>query len=133
MKIGTLAERTDVSKQTVRFYERRGLIPEPPRTGGGQRTYPGRTADRIRFIKRAQEIGFTLAEIGDLLALRAGDGTSNEEVREKAAAKLAEIEEKMEALGEIREALSGLIRRCEETGSENACPILEEFEPHTDS
>lgn len=122
-----------MSIQTVRFYERRGLIPEPPRTGGGQRKYPERTADRIRFIKRAQEIGFTLEEIGELLALRADADTSNQAVREKAAVKLEEIEEKMDALEEMRGALQGLIRRCERTGPEGDCPILEEFESRASS
>lgn len=127
MKIGTLADRADVSIQTVRFYERRGLIPEPPRTDGGQRTYPERTTERIGFIKRAQEIGFTLEEIGELLALRKDEETSNEEVRAKAASKLAEIEEKLDALEEMRGALQGLIRRCARTGPDGDCPILDEF------
>lgn len=130
MKIGDLADRTDVSIHTVRYYERRGLIPEPPRTDGGFRTYPERTVSRIRFIRRAQELGFTLEEIGELLALRGGSETAADEVRRTANAKLEEIEEKMRALEEIRDALVGLIRRCEEAASTGDCPILDEFEPN---
>lgn len=130
MKIGDLADRTDVSIQTVRYYERRGLIPEPPRTDGGFRTYPERTISRIRFIKRAQKLGFTLGEIGELLALRGGSETASDEVRRTASAKLEEIEEKLRALEEIRDALSGLIRRCEEAAPTGDCPILDEFEPN---
>ena len=124
IKIGHLASRAGVGVDTVRFYERRGLLAEPERTASGYRTYDPATVARLRFILRAKELGFTLKEIADLLALRR-DGDPCAEVREIAAQKIGEIDDRMRGLGQIREALARLAIRCEEREASGDCPLLE--------
>ena len=110
MRIGELAERADVSVQTVRYYERRGLIPEPPRSSGGYRLYDETYVRRLHFIGRAQELGFTLKKIKKLLALRTGPEVECAEVRSIAEAKLADVEDKIRDLQRIRKVLGHLTR-----------------------
>jgi DNA-binding transcriptional MerR regulator len=98
LKIGQLAQRAAVNLQTIRYYEREGLLPEPPRLSSGYRLYTDSMVRRVRFIKRAQEIGFSLAEIRELLSLRADGRRERNEVRAIARAKIADIEDKMRTL-----------------------------------
>ena len=98
LKIGVLAERAQVNLQTLRYYERERLLPEPPRLSSGYRAYPDNAVRRVRFIKRAQDIGFTLAEIRELLSLRIDPTRERTEVRELAQARIAEIEGKIRTL-----------------------------------
>ena len=128
LKIGELAERADVNLQTIRYYEREGLLPEPPRLSSGYRVYPDSTVRRVRFIKRAQEIGFSLAEIRELLSLRIDAQRTSAEVRSLAEAKIADIEWKMRTLKAMKTALHRLTERCSGCGPASECPILESID-----
>ena len=128
MKIGQLAKEADVNVETVRYYERRGLIPEPPRRPSGYREYSQESVTRIRFIKGAQDLGFSLTEINKLLALRVDAGTNCEDVRRQAQAKLDEISEKISALQQLQGALTELVVACDRGGPHGECPILEAIE-----
>ena len=124
MKTSEVADRAGVNLQTVRYYERRGLIPEPPRSDAGYRQYDADDVARIRFIKRAQELGFSLDEIEALLSLRAESGTSSRHVKRHAEAKIADIEEKIRDLERMKRTLEELAERCTGEGSVADCPIL---------
>lgn len=128
LKIGEVAERGAVNLQTIRYYEREGLLPAPPRRASGYRMFPESTVRRIRFIKRAQELGFTLAEIRELLALRVEKGRKSSEVRALAEAKIADIETKIHSLSAMKNALTGLTAQCSGCGPASECPILESIE-----
>ena len=128
LKIGEVAERSGVNLQTIRYYEREKLLPEPPRLASGYRIYPDLTVRRIRFIKRAQEIGFTLAEIRDLLAIRINADRDSSEVRSLAQAKITDIEEKIQTLHRMKEALVRITERCSGCGPTSECPILERID-----
>lgn len=119
-----VAERADVNIDTVRYYEKRGLLPEPPRTSAGYRKYSAEHVAHIRFIKRAQELGFTLEEIGELLKLRVIPG-AGAEVREKTAEKVAEIEGKIHDLERIRLKLLELAEACDHHGTPDSCRVLD--------
>src|SRR5262245_22960400 len=108
MKIGEVAKRSGVRIDTLRYYERRGLIDEPERLHSGYREYGEDVPQVIRFIKRAQELGFTLTEVQDLLALRDGAGGDRAAARGVAEAKLVEIDRKIRALQAMRGALAHL-------------------------
>lgn len=127
--IGQAAREADVNIETFRYYERRGLVPEPPRSQGNYRLYPGETVRRVRFVKRAQELGFTLNEIRDLLALRESAEATCDDVRVQAVEKVRDIEEKIRSLKAMREAISTLVNRCPGEGPVGACPIIESLEP----
>lgn len=128
MRIGELARRAGVNVQTVRYYERRGLLHDPRRRGDGYREYSEATLDRLRFIRRAQELGFTLGEIGELLELRLDPGTKAADVKTRAEAKITEIEEKVRDLQQIRHALVHLAGRCHgRKGPVGECPLLDEL------
>lgn len=122
LTIGRLAELGGVNLETVRYYERRGLLPKPPRTEAGYRQFPPDTAQRLRFIKRAQELGFSLEEIRDLLALRV-EPRNCVDVRARAQAKIADIEEKMKTLAAMKSTLRNLVNQCEQSAS-GECVIL---------
>ena len=124
MRIGALAEAAGVNIPTVRYYERRGIIPRPPRTSSGYRRYDQDVLDRIRFIKRAQDLGFTLEEIGDLLALRVDDRRACGVVEAATRAKLADVQAKLRDLQRLRNVLTRLVRSCQEKIPTNECPIL---------
>lgn len=125
LTIGQLAKKAKVNIQTVRYYERRGLIPEPPRRRSGYRQYSHDDLERIQFIRHAQEVGFTLREISELLSLRVHPNTTCTQVRERAKAKIAEIEEKIHALERMKTALTRLAAKCQGDGPTSECPILE--------
>lgn len=124
LTIGQLAAQTNVHTETIRYYERRGLLPVPPRRASGYRAYPKENLARVRFIKSAQALGFTLDEIGQLLALRVHAGTSCEQVRIRAEQKLSEVTQKIEALQQMERALKTLIAACVQDGPQGECPIL---------
>lgn len=122
---GQLAARAGVNPETVRYYEQRGLLPAPPRSPGGYRLYTGETVRRLRFIKRAQELGFTLAEIHDLLSLRAGPSPTRADVRRRAQEKIEEIEAKLHDLTSMKQTLESLVRACHGDGPAEDCPIVQ--------
>ena len=123
LTIGALAKAAHVGVETIRFYQRKGLLAVPPRAGGIRR-YDKRDVERLHFIRRAQAAGFTLAEIGELLALDAGDDRAR--ARELASARIAALDEKIAELKEARTALARLARECGE-GREGPCPIIASF------
>ena len=123
--IGSVAREAGVGIETVRFYEREGLIGKPPRTPSGYRQYPEEAIERIRFIQRAKGLGFSLAEIRDLLALRVRPESECEDVRLRAEAKIADIEARMRDLDAMRRVLTELTRACATGKPTSECPILE--------
>ncbi len=127
MKIGELSKRTAIPIDTIRYYERRGLIPAAPRSPSGYRCYGRDTVRRLRFIRQSKALGFRLDEIAQLLAL-SHDGTACEEVQAVARAKAAEIESRIARLGRMHEVLMALARACETSGNDAPCPILEALE-----
>ena len=127
LTISRLARLGGVNLETVRYYERRGLLPKPRRTEAGYRQFPPDTAERLRFIKRAQELGFSLGEVGELLALRVEPEQNRADVRARAEAKIANIEGKLETLAAMKRTLRGLVDQCEQCGSAE-CPILASLE-----
>lgn len=123
--IGQVASRSGVGVETVRFYEREGLIPKPPRPDSGFRRYPQDAVSRIRFIQRSKALGFSLREIKELLSLRVDSATSCGEVKKRAEAKIADIEGKIRHLQEMKHALVKLTAACRGKGPTGDCPILE--------
>lgn len=128
LTIGQVADRADVGVETVRFYEREGLVEEPPRRPSGYRQYPPEAVARIRFIRRAKELGFSLKEIRELLALRLDPQSTCGDVRDRAEEKLAGIRDKIAALERMSAALERLTAACSGAGSVSECPILEAME-----
>lgn len=122
---GRLAKQSGVNLETIRFYERQKLLPAPPRTAAGYRLFPADSVQRVRFIRRAQSLGFSLKEIKDLLALSAARGTSCATVRRRAQEKIAEVERKIAALQSMHRALHALAEACSGRGPATHCPILE--------
>ena len=125
MTIGKLAKRAGVGVETIRFYERRGLIPEPPRRSSGYRQYEEATVLRVQFIRRAKELGFTLKEIEGLLSLRVDSNAPCQDVNRRIEAKIVDIEEKIQMLERMKSTLSSLDARCQGLGPIGECPILE--------
>ena len=125
LSIGQLALRAGVGVDTVRYYERRGLLPTADRLPSGYRVYTADSARRLGFVRHAQELGFTLEEIRELLALRVDRRRSCAVVRELALAKLATIDAKLESLRRIRGALATLAERCTGRGPTSECPLLD--------
>lgn len=124
MQIGELAQRADVNVQTVRYYERRGLLPEPDRTRSGYRRYDEHDLLRLRFILRAKGLGFTLSEVGELLALRVDPRRTAEDVRARALEKIADTESKIRDLEGIRAALERLVQTCDAHGPPEECALM---------
>jgi Hg(II)-responsive transcriptional regulator len=122
--IGQLAKNAGVGIDTVRFYERRGLLPEPERTTSGYRLYGNATVARIHFIRRAKQLGFTLDEIIILLRLQ-DQGGEKSDVRSLTQHKLEEIDAKIADLERIRSVLHKLSQKCSGKGSVAGCPIIE--------
>lgn len=122
MTIGGLAEAAVVSVETVRFYQRSGLIAEPARPSGGYRTYGMDDVRRLRFIKRAQSLGFTLDEVANLLTLEGARSCAS--TRGLAAAKLATVASKVKDLLAIQAALTTMIARCDQEQGDARCPLI---------
>jgi len=127
MRIGEAATAAGVNIQTLRYYEVRGLLPEPRRRAGGYRDYEPDDVRRVRFIKRAQEVGFSLDEIRDLLELRSRERGAGA-AREIAAAKIRDIDERLRRLAAMRDALNQLVNACCSASGERHCPIIEALE-----
>ncbi|MCG8458030.1 MAG: MerR family DNA-binding protein [Holophagales bacterium] len=128
LTIGKLADRAHVGVETVRFYERRGLLEPPPRRTSGYRQYPESAVDRLRFIRRAKELGFTLDEIAELLSLRSRPNGNRPQVHAKARAKIAEIDRRIADLRRMRDVLADLAESCERQVDSDPCPILAALE-----
>lgn len=122
LTIGRLADAAGVNVETIRYYQRRGLMAEPAKPMGGQRHYDMEAVKRVRFIKRAQVLGFTLEEVGSLLQL--DEACACTETRDLAAHKLQVIEEKLADLEAMRKALTALLRECDEGTTKGNCPII---------
>ncbi len=125
LTIGRVARRAEVGVETVRFYERQGLLEEPPRRKSGYRQYGEEVIDRLRFIRRAKQLGFTLKEIKELLSLQLDPSSTCGEVKRRAEAKIADIETKIHTLQAMKKALRGLTAACRGEGNSSDCPILD--------
>lgn len=125
MTIGQVAKDSGVGVDTIRFYEREGLLPRPPRTPSGYRTYPADTPRRLHFIKRARDLGFTLQEIVDLLNLSDEGQGEAALVRDRALAKLADLDRRIRDLERMRSTLQHLVHCCDGRLPLAGCPILE--------
>ena len=125
MTIGKVAKATGIGIETIRFYERQGLVPDPPRRSSGYRQYPEETLGRLRFIMRAKELGFSLKEIAELLALRVAPDTSSREIKQRVEEKIQDVEGKIRSLRRIKKALVALDESCSGCGPTGECPILE--------
>ena len=124
LTIGVVAERAGVGIETIRFYVRKGLVEQPKRPLGGVRTYPEATVERLAFIHQAQELGFTLREIGELLALQADPAADCGDVKIRAAEKLVEVDEKLVRLAAMRKTLRQLVDICPGKGELDECSIV---------
>lgn len=125
LTIGQVARSTGVGIETIRFYERKGLIEDPPRKESGYRQYPEDTITRLQFIRRAKELGFSLKEIEELIALRLGPESTCGDVKRRAELKIADIDKRVRDLKKMKMTLVELTRKC--TGGKKStgdCPIL---------
>jgi Hg(II)-responsive transcriptional regulator len=127
MTIGRAAREAGLGVDTLRYYERRGLLPRPARTAGGYRLYGSEAVRRLRFIRRAQELGFTLREIARLLELADGRAGGCREVCSFAEGKARELAARIRDLTRMKKILDALVRKCPDTGPASACTILECF------
>jgi len=125
LTIGQVARQAGVGVETVRFYERRGILAPPPRSGSGYRQFPKETVARLRFVKRAKELGFTLKEICELLALRLDPESTCADVKARAEAKIIDVEEKIRSLQRIKKALAKVTKNCRAEQPSSECPILD--------
>ena len=120
MQIGEVAKRSGVGIETIRYYEREGLLHEPQRRPSGYRLYDAATLKRLEYICQAKELGFTLAEIRELLELSFAANERQAEIRRRAEAKVAGIEDKIRSLQKMRRSLLAIVKRC---GSSHHCPL----------
>ncbi len=133
LHIGRLAAEARVSADTVRYYERERLLPPPMRSASGYRVYPAAAIDRLKFIRRAKELGFSLDEIRDLLAVSDGRGAGVENVLGIATRRLADVEARLDELTRLRDGLRELVAACPGHGDLGACPILHAFRSDDDA
>jgi MerR family copper efflux transcriptional regulator len=131
LSTGQVAKAGGVNIQTVRFYEREGLLPAPRRTASGYRQYPEDAVRIVMFVKRAQELGFTLREAKQLVRLRAPGPKRTEAAKSAAEAKLRDVDAKLRDLTAMRAALASLVDCCRRSGGPIRCPILEALEKTT--
>ena len=129
LTIGRLAKRTGVNIETIRFYEREGLIETPARSAAGYRQYSMDAVRRVQFIRRAKALGFTLKEVADLLALQVKPGVSCADVRERAQHKIEDIRARIATLQRMHTALEKLVNECSGRGPITECPILDAMDP----
>lgn len=125
MRTRELADRVGVNSETLRYYERRGLLAEPPRTAGGYRDYPASTVGRLVFIRRAQELGFTLDEVEELLHLDAGGPDSCDAARGLAEQRRADLTRRISDLQRMCDSLTALVDTCELPRADRNCALLE--------
>jgi MerR family transcriptional regulator, mercuric resistance operon regulatory protein len=130
MRIGTAAGQAGVNVQTLRYYERRGLLPKPPRRVSGYREFPDDAVRIVRFIKRAQDLGFSLDEVEELLRLRHDKRRDRGRIRAVAERRVRQIEGKIAELQAMKKALARLVHCCHE-GSTLECPIIEALDGAT--
>lgn len=128
LTIGKVARQAGVNIQTVRYYERRELLAPDGHRDSGYRLYTPEAVQKLRFIKNAQELGFTLKEIAGLLRLRVSHRARCEDIKKKAQKKLSGVQKKIKALNSMRRVLEGLIRTCHNRGTTENCPILRSLE-----
>jgi len=128
LTIGQLAKQAGVNIETIRYYQRRHLIPVPPKPPSGYRQYSQDDLARIQFIKRAQALGFSLNEIAELLTLRIESETVCSDVQKQAEIKIADINLKIQMLQRMKQTLSELVKSCQRNETTNSCPILDVLE-----
>jgi DNA-binding transcriptional MerR regulator len=126
-----VAERAGVNAQTLRYYERRGLLPEPARSHAGYHSYPPAAVRTVRFVKRAQQLGFTLDDIEGLLHLADGGPDSCDATRSMASAKITDLDRRISELRAMRDALSRLVDTCDKPRPQRECTILHEIDRDT--
>jgi Hg(II)-responsive transcriptional regulator len=126
---GQVAEEAGVKKDTILYYEREGLIDEPPRTDNSYRQFPHDVVQTIRFIQEAQSLGFTLNEIDSLLSIREGDSVNCDDVQALAREKQQAIENKISKLKKMKKTLDDLVEQCNRDGTYEYCPIIESLQP----
>ncbi len=124
MWIGEAAEQAGVNVQTLRYYERRGLLPKPPRRTSGYREFPDDAVRIVRFIKRAQDLGFSLDEVEELLQLRRNTGRNRAQIRALATRRVEDIDRKIDELERMKQALQSLVHACH-AGTTLECPIID--------
>ncbi len=129
LTIGKVAKQAGIGVETIRFYERTGLLNEPPRNNSGYRQYPPEAVVKLRFIKKAKQLGFSLQEIGELFNLRRQQDATCGDVRIRAEEKITNIEEKIRDLTRMKDALTNLTCQCSGKGPVSKCPILTALEP----
>ncbi len=127
--IGALAETAGVNVETIRFYQRKGLMPEPEKPYGSIRRYGAGELARVRFIKSAQRLGFSLEEVGELLKLE--DGARCSEARQLAEQKLVDVRQKLGDLQRIESVLAGLVARCSAVRGRVSCPLIASLQEAT--
>ena len=125
MKIGEVAKQSNVGIETIRYYEREGLLAEPERRPSGYRQYDQSVVSRLTFIRRTKELGFTLAEIKELLGLWFDSNTRCQHVRDKAEQKITDIEDKIRSLQKMKRSLKKVISECASRDKVEDCPLLE--------
>jgi len=123
LKIGEVAKRSDVGIETIRYYERQGLLAEPDRRPSGYRQYDESVVSRLQFIRRAKELGFTLSEIKELLGLWFDVNTKCVHVRQRAERKVNDIEDKIRSLQRMKRSLKKIVSQCENRDAVNECPL----------
>lgn len=128
LTIGKVARGAALAIDTVRYYEREGLIEKPARTASGYRHYRPDVIARLRFIRQAKELGFTLTEIRELLALKVAPGKSCADVKSRAEAKIADVEQRIAQLARMKRALAKLVTACSGRGPTSECAILDAME-----
>ena len=125
LTIGKLAKQAGLGIETIRFYERQGLIDPPPRTDSNYRIYPEEEVSRLKFIKRSKDLGFTLREIKELFELQHDPHATKADIKERTVEKIEDIKKKVRDLTRIQEALEHLAGSCDGHGPLSECPILE--------
>jgi MerR family transcriptional regulator, copper efflux regulator len=122
--IGQIAKESGVSVETIRYYEKEGLLEKPERKDSGYRQYNETVLDRLSFIQQAKSLGFTLSEILELLSLEIKPGTTSKDIKQMAQSKLVNIEEKIRMLKRMQRTLKDLVTQCSGKGTVEQCPIL---------
>lgn len=133
LTIGGVAKEANVNVETIRYYERRRLLPQPLRTPAGYRIYSADAVRRLHFVKRAQELGFSLKEIKELLGLRVRPGSTSTDIRKLAGAKITDIDKKIRTLQAMKKSLVQITNACSGCGPVSDCPILDGLDHRRDS